>query len=261
MKYINYPVGAIEAAWQARAETAASTAAQMSVEAAKAYITSRSEIWSDLKPALEALSSGKCWYSEARDRVSFWHVDHYRPKSLYPWLAFDWSNMRLCGGMPNVAKSNDFPLKDETTRATGASPSTALEFPLLLDPTLWGDPDLLTFNGAGEPTCADPRDQVAALRVNLSVKLLNLDTEKLCEGRRATWRSCERRLKDLRGIVEAQRHQNNTDAGDRLKDLCRDLDLLYNEESEFTATAWACAKELNAEKIVRLAKEVARSLD
>ena len=133
--------------------------------------------------------------------------------------------------------------------------------PLLLDPTQWGDPDLLTFNGAGEPTCADPRDPVAALRVKLSVKLLSLDTEKLCEGRRDTWRSCERRLKDMRGIVEAQRHQNNTDAGDRLKDLCRDLDDLYDEEAEFTATAWACAKELNAEMIVRLAKEVARSLD
>jgi hypothetical protein len=168
--------------------------------------------------------------------------------------------MRLCGGMPNIAKSNEFPLADESTRATGANPSTDLEVPLLLDPTRWGDPDLLTFNGAGEPTCADPRDTGATLRVKLSVKLLDLDTEKLCEGRRDTWRSCERRLKDLRSIVEAQRHQNNTDAGDRLKDLCRDLDSLYDEDSEFTATAWACAKELNADKIVRLAKEVARTL-
>lgn len=261
MKYINYPVGAIDAAWLTRADAAANTAAQKSEEAAKVYIASRSEIWSDLKPALEALSSGKCWYSEAKDRVSYWHVDHYRPKSSYPWLAFDWRNMRLCGGMPNIAKSDDFPLADETTRATAACPSTALEVALLLDPTRWGDPDLLTFNGAGEPTCADPRDTVADQRVKLSVKILNLDTEKLCEGRRDTWRSCERRLKDLRGIIEAQRHQNNTDAGDRLKDLCRDLNELYDEESEFTATAWACAKELNAEKIVRLAQEVAKSLD
>lgn len=109
-----------------------------------------------------------------------------------------------------------------------------MRVPLLLDPTQWGDPDLLAFTGAGQPTSADPRDM---------------------------WRSCERRLKDLRGIVEAQRHQNNTDAGGRLKDICRDMDDLYDEESEFTATAWACVKELNAEMIVRLAKEMARSLE
>lgn len=261
MKYINYPAGAIDAAWLARADAAAVATAQKIGKAASEYIDSRSTIWSDLKPTLETLSSGKCWYSEAKDRVSYWHVDHYRPKSLYPWLAFDWRNMRLCGGMPNVAKSNDFPLDDETARATVANTSTDLEVPLLLDPVRWGDPDLLTFNGAGEPTCAEPRDAVAALRVKLSAKLLNLDTVKLCEGRRDKWRNCERRLKALRGIVETQRHQNNTDADDRLKDLCKDLASLYDETSEFTATAWACAKELNAETIVRLAKEVARTLD
>ena len=261
MKFITYPAGAIDEPWQARADAATAAAAQRTGEAVSDYITSRSQLWSDLKPVLEALSCGKCWYSESRDRVSYWHVDHYRPKSLYPWLAFDWRNMRLSGGMPNVAKSNHFPLHDDSVRASAAHRSTAAEVPLLLDPTHWGDPELLTFNGAGEPTCADPRDALTALRVNLSVEMLDLKTEKLCEGRRDKWRSCERRLKALRGIVEAQRHQNNTDADDRLKDLCKELDGLYDDTSEFTATAWACAKELNAETIVRLAKEVARTLD
>ncbi|MNP82877.1 hypothetical protein D3C76_1816530 [compost metagenome] len=57
--------------------------------------------------------------------------------------------------------------------------------------------------------------------------------------------------------MEEKRQQQNADAAQFLSELCQDLEQLYAEKSEFTATAWACAKELNAETIVLLAKRLA----
>ena len=93
----------------------------------QAFIANRSAIWRQLRPILEGISNEKCWYSEARDKVSYWEVDHYRPKKLYPWLAFDWKNFRLCGAKPNRKKTDEFPLEDEVSRATLAAPDTARE--------------------------------------------------------------------------------------------------------------------------------------
>ena len=38
-------------------------------------------LWSELKPTLSRWSYDKCWYTEAREAVSDYHVDHFRPKS------------------------------------------------------------------------------------------------------------------------------------------------------------------------------------
>jgi uncharacterized protein (TIGR02646 family) len=204
---------------------------------------------------LENLSNGKCWYSEARDKVSYWHIDHYRPKSLYPWLAFDWRNFRLCGGVPNIHKLNSFPLESEDARATSTHPVLDHEQPLLLDPIRLGDPELLTFNSNGEPACAQPSNPLSVERVTKTVAILELDREALCAERRAKWRLCERKLKRLRKLLEDQRQQENTDAGDLFNELCQDLNELFADSAEFTATAWACARELNAVELVELARQ------
>ena len=76
------------------------------------FIDRHSDLWSELKPWLSELSHGKCWYSEAKEIYSFYDVDHFRPKNRakqlddteregYWWLAFDWHNYRLCGGIGN----------------------------------------------------------------------------------------------------------------------------------------------------------------
>ena len=259
MKYVHYPVTVIPEEWKKKAESAKNKAEEKHGEDYADYIASRSDVWASLKPVLEALSNGKCWYSEARDKVSYWQVDHFRPKSIYPWLAFDWQNYRLCGGIPNVAKLNNFPLSGTSVRATLQNKSINQEEPMLLDPTHWGDPDLLTFNGNGEPACARPNEQGVRKRVQETVRLFQLDSERLCSSRREKWRSCERKLKALRSIVEQHRHQANTDANGHLKEICLDLDELYSDEAEFTATAWACARQMNAEPIVLFARTVAQA--
>ena len=43
-------------------------------------IDSNEALWGELKDALLSLSHDKCWYSEAKDKYSYLHVDHFRPK-------------------------------------------------------------------------------------------------------------------------------------------------------------------------------------
>lgn len=255
MKFINFPATAVSQDWLSRAARAtARAAAKATDEERTAYIKASAAIWSAIKETLEGLSAGKCWYTEARDKVSHWQVDHYRPKSLYPLLAFRWDNLRLCGGKPNLRKLNEFPLVAESVRGTEC------EQPILLDPTRWGDPDLLTFKADGEPISANPADIAAALRVSESVRVLDLDSELLCSHRRQKWRACKSKLKRLRDILQQARQQASADASVHMDDLCRDLGALYDDDAEFTATAWACAQELNAQSLVRIALQRARQL-
>jgi hypothetical protein len=79
LKYIYLDVAAVKAAWLAKADSAkAEAAAQPDDQSTQVFIAGKSAIWRELKPVLEQLSHGKCWYSEARDKVSYWEVDHYR---------------------------------------------------------------------------------------------------------------------------------------------------------------------------------------
>ncbi|MFI7803314.1 hypothetical protein PSFL_44430 [Pseudomonas sp. DD1] len=257
MKYIIFPITSIDPNWQVKANNASVTASQKNGKDRDEYISGRNSVWAELKPTLELLSDGKCWYTEARDKVSYWQVDHYRPKSIYPWLAFDWRNMRLTGGIPNVSKLNHFPLIDESKRASITNTSIAHESPILLDPTELNDVKLITFTASGEATCAKPDDATATLRVCTTVRFTSINSEKLCAARREKWRTCERKLKALRKILEEKRQQQNIDAVGHLDELCRDLEDLYDDRAEFTATAWACAQELDATTIVTLAKQLA----
>lgn len=260
MRYVHFPATAVGAGWLKKARNAATKAAGKPTEAeVTAYIKARGAVWSALKDTLEGLSDKKCWYSEARDTVSHWQVDHYRPKSIYPWLAFAWQNLRLCGGKPNLRKTNEFPLAAGSARGTLAAGVNS-EKPLLLDPTRLGDPELLTFKADGEPVCATPADPVAAERVAVSVKLLDLDSVSLCEERRRKWRDCEGKLRRLRGLLEELRQQANEDGSGFVDELCLDLQKLYADDAEFTATAKACAQELNSAELVEIALRRARAI-
>jgi uncharacterized protein (TIGR02646 family) len=259
LRYIYIDVAAVKATWLAKADSAkAEAASQPDDQSRQAIIARKSAIWRELRPVLEQLSDGKCWYSEARDKVSYWEVDHYRPKKLYPWLAFDWRNLRLCGGKPNRRKTDEFPLENEASRASAAYPDTRGEHPLLLDPICWSDPDLLTFKADGEPTCAIPEDELTVRRVRETVSTLELDSAILCEERREKWRRCETKLKKLRELVERARQRENADAAEFSRELCRDISELYDERAEFTATAAACARELHADRLIELARALSQ---
>ncbi len=181
---------------------------RLAQEKRKSLIKANSSLWGELKPIFLRWSFGKCWYSEARDIGSDYHVDHFRPKGRvanhpecpgnsrevegYWWLAFDWRNYRVACSICNSPHTEDgetlgkwdyFPL---CTNDAVHSPTANIdeEIPLLLDPTRESDVRLVTFRETGEAVPAVPVGSHVWRRVSLAIKILNLNSTPLKEERR-----------------------------------------------------------------------------
>lgn len=68
--------------------------------------------WKNAKNQLKKESHGKCAYCEATTSVvAHGDVEHYRPKSIYWWLAYDYDNyLYACQICNQVYKSDNFPV-------------------------------------------------------------------------------------------------------------------------------------------------------
>lgn len=63
----------------------------------------------DTKASLRNIYHGKCAYCEQRIEQS--HVEHYRPKKKYYWLAFSWDNLILACPVCNQFKGTNFEIQ------------------------------------------------------------------------------------------------------------------------------------------------------
>ncbi len=69
-----------------------------------------------IKETLTRMFSGKCCYCESRiSHVDYGHIEHFRPKSCFPELTFEWSNLFLACGICNGTgfKGASFPTADQ----------------------------------------------------------------------------------------------------------------------------------------------------
>lgn len=62
----------------------------------------------ELKKQLHDIYHLKCVYCEDSLLNSPKHIEHYRPKDIYYWLAYSWDNLFLCCGSCNSAKGINF---------------------------------------------------------------------------------------------------------------------------------------------------------
>jgi uncharacterized protein (TIGR02646 family) len=62
----------------------------------------------DVKTALKNIYHKKCAFCE--QQVELRHVEHYRPKDTYYWLAFSWDNLLLACPLCNTNKGTNFDL-------------------------------------------------------------------------------------------------------------------------------------------------------
>lgn len=150
-------------------------------------------VWRATKDRLQKASHGKCWYCESRQERSDNAVDHFRPKSIYPWLAFKLSNFRyactFCNSIrtnpetgESSGKGNLFPLFN-APRATNAATLNAEDF-VLLDPCRGSDPGLLDFRADGTPCPKYPNQAKRCERAEKSIRYYHLDHPELIESRR-----------------------------------------------------------------------------
>ena len=202
----------------------------------KAYINANRDKWSAVRDYLSGMSHGKCWYSEAREAVSRYQVDHFRPHGRakqapkqfsegYSWLAFDIENLRLAGMLCNtvnqeyseesVGKGDWFPLTDPACRASFTNLDTGKETPILLDPTEPEDPYKLWFDEDGS-VVADfekPPEQRAA--IENAIICLGLRQSMLNGRRRSVLRRASRaalRYKTVDQVPKGARTQRDQDA-------------------------------------------------
>lgn len=134
----------------------------------------------DIKSALFTIYNGKCAFCE--QRVERWQVEHFRPKSIYYWLAFSWDNLLYACPDCNGSKSNHFDLdgQRETTPPVEllqinslSETYDATELRKFIHPELEDPEPLLIFQKDGFISSADTRVQYTLDTCQVYRKYLN----------------------------------------------------------------------------------------
>lgn len=222
----------------------------------KRLIEENKVMWKELKDWLLKLSYEKCWYSEARDKVSDYHVDHFRPKFRaknldkserdgYWWLAFEWKNYRISGSICNSlhcgadgethGKADYFPLKDGSIPVTGPDGDLGSEEIYLLDPTNPRDPSLLSFEETGNSIPVADEDTWDFERADITIKILHLNYIQLVEGRKKIWAKCRFLMKIANSIKTQEEGSEEV-----IDEISEALKKVASPISELSSSARAC---------------------
>lgn len=252
MRYIPLKENPPPKKWRDKAKELTKQLLNLPEERRQSFINSRRNrklTWGSKKLVnhLKKLSYGKCWYSEAREVYSYYHVDHFRPKSEYWWLAFDWKNYRLAGQVGNVNKRDKF----KVLRHKAKNPDDPIEDEIyyLLDPTDENDPLLLFFDESGEAVPSDKDNEFNKKRAEYTIEVLKLNYEPLKEVRRLVWRKCKKLIDEIKDL-----YKNPTSATNRakIKEKIKQLKELLEPEQEFTAVAQCCIYVHGGRTFIRL---------
>ena len=230
----------------------------------KLFIKGRT-VWNRLQELMFNLSHSKCWYSEAPPGAGDYEIDHFRPKNRskqfdgsvlrtdgYWWLAYEWTNYRLSGGLVNKrrkdrlgtnedvkGKGDYFPLDIQNgSQVAEFGQNLNIELPILLDPSVLYDTSLLTFDKNGEIIIPADISDVDNFRAEKSIFFYHLDLEQLDLYRAQVWKVCEDELKDIHEAVtdapnEHAKREVLRKAGKRLLEIT-------GKNAPFSRVAWAC---------------------
>lgn len=228
------------------------------------FIDGNSGYWGELKPWLEALSAGKCWFSEVSERYSHYEVEHFRPKKEaknidkakrdgYWWLAFDYMNFRLCGNVGNRKKGTWFPLQTGSLCSTYANRCEESEAIYLIDPIDDSDVALIAFDEEGKVVPAPGSSQWEQDRVTETVRRLKLNEHSpLAEARRKVWQKVDRLIDDFLTAKSRCCSGNNPHAKSRLQQACISIREMVHPTTELSAVAKWCVLLRNDPQLARL---------
>ncbi|MDP4162342.1 MAG: hypothetical protein Q8898_04480 [Bacillota bacterium] len=231
----------------------------------KTIINENSDIWKEIKDDLLQLSKGKCWYTEAKELVSHYHVDHFRPKNNvkkyengqnetiniddgYWWLAFDWKNYRIAGATSNSAnldeegicrgKQDYFPIRKDSYCANTPDCDLSKEmYYALLDPTVKNDLIYLAFDETGMPFSTALKGTWEYERVQITIFLLHLDSPQLVDERKKIWNKCKMLTNEVAHIMSSRGEVSHEIIEQSLTDKLNELRNLASFESQLSSTA------------------------
>lgn len=230
-------------------------------EERQAIIKQREALWTDnrIRDWLLKQFANKCWYTEAQEAVSSFHVDHYRPKGRakdldggtcegYWWLAFDWNNYRICGQLINVKKQDLFPIT-EGVRAIcdDDGVSLQLEAPLVIDPKT-EQARLISYEKEDDSCLAVASGGISSAdknRADQTIDILGLNRrDRLTQKRTDFWDKCLQSIADYQGAEgpQAIRWVYQALALRRIKEM-----VAY--AAEFSSVAEACVRKKGPEAL------------
>jgi len=170
------------------------------------------------------------------------------------WLAFDYSNYRICGSVGNAKKGGWFPLRPGSMRSCYAHQCEESETHYLLDPTDPADADLLAFDEEGNAIPAPDATAWDEQRVEESIKRLKLNEhEALAEARRAIWQQV---VREADGFLRAKSRccaGANPAAQQKMREHARRLKQMAREEAQFSSVVRWCLTFRNEPQLMRLA--------
>jgi hypothetical protein len=209
--------------------------------------------WGEIKQWLLDQSHNKCWYTEARNDSSYFEVEHFRPKKWnakqgdpdfegYWWLAFEWTNYRVCGNAPNRKKGAFFPLRPESPRASSEIRHLVEdELFVLLDPVEIADSQLISFDDDGVCIPMPGCDGWEKKRADVSIERYGLNNlPQLCEGRRKVWRKCRELIDELADLHSKMQRAPTASTRTSLKEKTKQLRGNTKTDEPFSAVAREC---------------------
>lgn len=228
------------------------------------YIDDHSTHWGLLKPWLMTLSHNKCWFSDTKDTYSHYDVEHFRPKKEaknldktkrdgYWWLAFEYSNYRLCGNVGNTKKGGWFPLRAGSLCATFDDQCEESETRYFLDPTDPADVELVAFDEEGNLIPAPGCYEWEAERVIESAKRLKLNEHELLpEARREIWAKMSQKI-DLYRKAKARCANNRNPAAEAVvRRILREMKEMLNPKAHLSCVAKWCILFRNDVQLLKL---------
>ena len=177
----------------------------------------------EVKTALIASHRGKCCFCEQIVQEDG-DVEHFRPKSHYYWLAYDWANLLwACSPCNSRHKRSLFPLRDESCRATSPY-DTDLEEPLFINPTEEDPEDLIEWRSEFPV----PRPGPDSAKAKETLRALRLDKRGLLETRR-------QRLSELEAQMDSFKIALDRGYSDLVPLIAEALVSFQREDRPFTA--------------------------
>lgn len=229
------------------------------------FIDDHASHWGKLKLWLQVLSLGKCWFSEVRELYSHSDVEHFRPKKEvkaidgtvkdgYWWLAFDYTNYRLCGNVGNRKKGGWFPLQAGSLVSRFDNRCEESEARYLLDPTDIDDVNLIAFDEEGNVIPAPGISGWEIQRVDETIKRLKLNEhEVLTEARKKIWQKVSREIEQFQSAKSRCAAGGNPAAREKACQHALNIRTMTREEAELSTVAKWCLLFRNDPQLSRLA--------
>jgi len=238
--------------WQTKADDLTKQLQEAKTKKERDVLIDSNPHWRDTKAELMKLSYGKCWYSEAREIYSHYHVDHFRPKKKakdlnkidqggYWWLTYDWTNYRLCGSVGNTKKNDYFPIKHH--KANSPVDPVEDEVFYLLDPTDADDVKLLSFDAEGKAISAYPdANSWAYIRANETIIWFDLNYEALRTERQRVWTRVSAQIEAIEELIQKQNINPASSTQALIKAELKKLKQLIAPCTELSATIRCCIR-------------------